>query len=362
MRQDLQPQYRPDVARWLERLAGPHHDAVLDWLACVPRLSEPLAALYISGPSGIGKNLLSLSLAKLFHDGGPVDLGTVLGAGRFNDALIRCPIALADEAMPSEATFENVCEFIGTTSRAMKEKYVAQATLLGAARLVLTANTPGMMSFAQHSRRAYTREQFAAVAKRILHVDANPREQALLTYLRETPAHYTWLQDDAVTQHILHLAATRTVERQPGARFLVEGNFSQMLDTFVATNPLLSRVVEWLARYLYNPLPLERSGPLRGKVQCLAAGVIQIPPAVLHAAWKLYADAESRAERPSPEQLALALDTLADPEPAPRGVPLRHVLRWAARTEFCKPELYNKFLRAGSVADIVAVTKELAPS
>lgn len=358
----------PEVAKWLELLAGnpDTHRRLLDWLACVPLLDEPVAALYLDAPSGAGKNLLVLSLARLFHRGGPVGLGTVLD-GKWNGALVNCPIVVADEAMPSSATFENVCEFIGTTTRDMLRKYAPNATLQGATRLLLTANKDTMMSFEHQGRKTYTKEQFEAVAKRVLYVRANTAPAEYLS--RTLPPGLTnrWVksiaddpeQGEAISRHILHLAATRTVQRQPGARFLVEGNFELMLDKFVDTNPLIAKIIEWCARLLRNPHPLLNAikrpdsqgattpsllrGPadFAGTAPPGACWYLLLSPGLLHAAWSTLLG-ESRRDAPDAAKLRPALEALQPPALAATGqvpagqyaIPVRHILRQNAANGF----------------------------
>ena len=361
----------PEVAAWLAALCGGAntalHNRVLDWLACAPKLDEPLAALYICGPSGVGKNLLALSLSRMFHTGGPVGLGTVLD-GKWNSALLNCPIVVADEAMPSNATFENVCEFIGTTSRDLLRKYAANATLQGATRLLLTANKDNLMAFEHMGRKSYTKEQFAAVARRVLFVPADAAASTYLSSGAGAGLAQRWVksvqedpeQGEAVSRHILHLAATRQVTRQPGARFLVEGNFDVMLDKFVDTNPLISKIIEWCARTLRNPHPLLNmlKRPDLGQGSTMPELLrdaqndewyLALSPGTLHLGWAAVLG-ESRKDAPDAARLRPALEALQphtppSTQPGTYAIPVRHILRQNAQNGFDTQQAAQQLLQ-----------------
>ena len=336
VRSDLTPQYNEVVAGWLRALFGKQNlDKGLDWLACATKLTEPVAALYISGPSGIGKNMLTLGMARLFHDGAPCFMQSLLGGGNYNTQLTQCPIIVADEAMPKEATFENVCEMIGTTSRPLRRKFADEGTLLGATRVILTANKDSMMSFKQ----TYTRDQIEAVAKRVLHIEA---DDAAAKYLQAHPEHLNWAMGtgNEVTRHILWICQTREVERMEGARFLVEGNTTSMSRMLIARNPLFSKILQWLAKYIRNPQPVDRAYPKSNMhaTNHPDRGVLMwCNPYVIQAAWSPYLDA-TRA--PDIETISSALTALCPYgmfEDTAKGlwpVEVDHVALWATKNGF----------------------------
>ena len=55
---DVEPQQDDRVAEWLDALAGPKLDVLLDWLATAPNLRRPTAAIYLQGEPGTGKTML----------------------------------------------------------------------------------------------------------------------------------------------------------------------------------------------------------------------------------------------------------------------------------------------------------------
>ena len=127
-------------------------------------------------------------------------------------------------------------------------------------------------------------------------------------------------QGEAVSRHILHLAATRQVTRQPGARFLVEGNFDVMLDKFVDTNPLISKIIEWCARTLRNPHPLLNmlKRPDLGQGSTMPELLrdaqndewyLALSPGTLHLGWAAVLG-ESRKDAPDAARLRPALEAL----------------------------------------------------
>lgn len=342
VRTDLVPEFNQTVDTWLRKLFGKENaERGMDWLACATKLEEPIAALYISGPSGIGKNLLVLALARLYHEGAPCAMSSLVERGGYNHQLLACPIVVADETMPEAATFEGVCEMIGTTARHLRRKFADEGTLLGATRVVLTANKDSMMSFKQ----AYTRDQIEAVAKRVLHIEA---DDAAVEFLREHPEHLDWAngKGNEVTKHILWLCENRVVERQPGSRFLVEGDVTHMSRMLIARNPLFSKILQWLAKYVRNPNVVERAFPQNPDKNGMYASrdpdrgvLLWCSPYVIQSAWSPYLDASGRGA-PDIETISSALTALcpygmeADLERGLWPVELEHVSLWASKNGF----------------------------
>lgn len=322
LRSSIQAKEHKEIQGWLDALfAGPQYDKAMDWIACVPRLTEPIAALYISGPSGVGKNMLSLALARLFHEGGPVDLANVIGKNdAWNGMLVDCPIVVADEAMPVNATFEGVCEFIGTTTRNLRRKFQPDSTLFGATRLLLTANTEDMMSF----RQALTRDQLEAVAKRVLHIAVSNKA---VDYFEKHQDHYEWLKTNIVSEHLLWIAQTREVKRIPGARFLVEGDASTMTAMLIARNPLFSRVFQFLAKYIIQNGKSGLMGTKTDRPILGTEGTLWVNPHMVWTSWIGFV--ESYKGPPDLETIQNALQALC-----PHDVPPDHVEGyWPVRLE-----------------------------
>ncbi len=358
VRTDITPEFNPAVDGWLHALFGKEHvERGLDWLACATKLTEPIAALYISGPSGIGKNLLVLALARLFHDGAPCDMRSLVGRSIYNFQLLECPVIVADETMPEEATFEGVCEMIGTTARPLRRKFADEGTLLGATRVLLTANKDSMMSFKQ----AYTRDQIEAVAKRVLHIEA---DGAAVEYLREHPEHLDWAtgKGNEVTKHILWLCENRVVVRKPLARFLVEGDVSRMSRMLVARNPLFSKILQWLAKYIRNPSVVERAYPqnidkngMYVSMDSERGALMWCNPYIIQAAWSPYLDASGRGA-PDIETISSALTALcpygmqADTERGLWPVEIEHVSLWATKNGFPTEGKINALLKRVSTS------------
>lgn len=230
-----------DVEAWLGLLFGDGVDGsgsviaarALDWLATVRVLERPTCAVYLQGPPSVGKGMLVAGLAGLFGAAGACAYSEAIGA--FNAALTQCPIVHVDEAIeagsdsggrPPRGWSASFRTLISETTRPLRRKYQETATLIGAPRLVITANNADALRL----RERLTAEDVAAIAARILHAracagaadylrDLGGRDYTEDWTARATPGGGT--KPGKIAEHISYLEATRRVER--GSRLLVEG-------------------------------------------------------------------------------------------------------------------------------------------
>lgn len=102
IRQDLlaNAQFDDDVGEWLDCFK--ESNMLKRWLAASIALGKgPIAALYLHGPARVGKSMLCQALAEVF------DTQPVPGAqafSDFNDALMRSPVVMVDEGLPTRMT------------------------------------------------------------------------------------------------------------------------------------------------------------------------------------------------------------------------------------------------------------------
>lgn len=238
----LVPAFNSDVDAWLRLLGGAKADQLLDWVATVTRLDKQSSALYLQGPPGTGKSLISQGLARLWHQGAPTELVRVLGD--WTSDISRCPLIVADEQIPQsfkgQRSSAELRALIGNSSRTLTRKYAHNADLVGAVRLVLSANNADMLVFEESLSQA----DLEAVAGRFLHIQGDKAAKDFLNTIDTTG----WVDDDIIAKHALWLRDNRIVV--PGKRFLVEGSARDVSKQLATRGGVAGRVAEWLVRYL----------------------------------------------------------------------------------------------------------------
>lgn len=242
----LQAQYSKEVDTWLRLLGVNKVDLLLDWVATVTKLDKQSSALYIQGDASTGKTLLGQGLARLWHAAGPTELVRVLGD--WSADLARCPLIVADEQIPQsfkgQRTSAELRSLIGNSARTLTRKYAHNADLVGAIRLILSANNADMLVFEESLSQA----DLEAVAGRFLHITCHgPVGLASKNYLDQTDTS-GWIDDDIIAKHALWLRDNRQVT--PGKRFLVEGSAKDVSKQLATRGGVAGRVAEWLVRYL----------------------------------------------------------------------------------------------------------------
>jgi hypothetical protein len=319
----LVPRYHPEIHTWLQLLGGERAEKLLDWVATVTWLDRPTCCLYLVGPGGAGKTMLAHGLARLWSIGAPTMASQVL-SGSFNSALAKCPLILADEALPrrvgSKSTSAELRELIGTTARPLTRKYLSDSDLVGAIRLVLAANNDRLLDF----REELDSWDQSALAERfwILHV---PEEaSAYLASLGGRSGTTDWVDGDRIAAHALWLRDTRSIH--PEGRWIVRGEVADVHERLAVSSGVSGLVTEWIARYIANPgLAPKREVPgiLVGDGEILAN------PSYIADSWEVYV----RSDRtPSTTAIGRALRTLSvSGDRVHRDVGGKRVWFWSVR-------------------------------
>ncbi len=245
---DLGSVFNPQIDEWWQILAGPQYPTLIDWFSCVPDLKKLLCALYLGGHPGGGKTLIAHGLAKLWVNGPPGDLQSVLSD--FNEDIARCPVLFGDEALPKRFKNETVTtklrEMISTTQRVLKRKFKAPTDLHGAIRLVLAANN----EFLLDSKGVASADDLEAIAQRFLYIEV-PKEAKEYMEKLDKKVKVAWLEG-GIAQHVLWLQENHTIEK-PGKRFWVEGSVSRMHRNLMTGTYWNSLICQWLVSYLEEP-------------------------------------------------------------------------------------------------------------
>jgi len=246
---NLTPRFDTNIATWLLLLSS-DHEKLLDWLAVVTFLDKPCCALYLSGATGSGKNLLSEGVARLWQDGGPTLIENVIGGSGFNADIFQCPLIYVDEGLPKGVKDISIKlrALIGATSFTSTEKYLANHRVRGSVRLLIGANNDSVLSMGSENM---TQEDMKAVSRRFLHLSAT--EAAADWLVENNPANCLtdrWVVGDLMARHLLWLRDNRVVT--PGKRFIVEGESSEIHRRLLMQGPHQD-VFEWLVRFMSAP-------------------------------------------------------------------------------------------------------------
>jgi hypothetical protein len=262
----LEPRFDTDVDGWLKAFGGAQSEKILDWLACVTRLDEPICALCIEGSPGTGKSLLAAGMSRIYEGKVPTRLSNVIGTS-FNEDLIRCPVIHADEGLPKgvKGLTEALRELIAGFTQTINRKHLPSVSMKGAVRLIVTTNGDNVL--AAMGSEDFSLADLDAVAGRFLHLKVPIDRKYLEALLAKNPdVLKSWIRDDLLARHILWLCATRTVVKK--GRFLVEGELDDVhKQILTAGGGVRGLVLEWLARFLANPRPLQNQ--YKGTTSCV---------------------------------------------------------------------------------------------
>ena len=227
--------YHDDIHNWLIHLGGDDVDGLLDWLAAVTYTnSEPICALYLEGPPGIGKSLIIHGIASLWGSA-PCDYNQITGG--FNGGLLTCPLLGADEGITfgkfaehnASEVFRN---YVANSSHFINQKHKQPATLNASLRVIVCSNDENGIPF----RKALGKDGIDAIVERILHINTGAGTRAYLDKIGGRKGVRDWIkpsnQPGRLAEHLLWLRETRTLEGT--GRFLVSGKMSPWHRQFVA--------------------------------------------------------------------------------------------------------------------------------
>lgn len=246
----LEPRFDPQVDEWLHLLGGEFAEQLQDWIAAVTQLNYQCCALYLAGPPDCGKSLIATGLARLWHVGGATPLGNVMGS--FNAEMFRCPLINLDEGLP-DRSYKNVSSFlrslVGSSTHTYNQKHVITRKVVGAIRLLISANNDNVLKFSDEELSALDLE---AIVGRFLHIRVSDNAAKFIADRNEgRRMTERWVEGDDLARHALWLRDNRTLN--PGRRFLVEGEPTAMHRALVTQGRWNGIVLEWLARFMTDP-------------------------------------------------------------------------------------------------------------
>lgn len=245
------PEFHQDVDDWLRALGSSEQEVFLDWLASVTYTQDqPLAALYLNGPPGLGKSLLLKGISSLWGVA-PVSYDTV--AANFNAGLLDCPLVAADEGITvspvqQASASEQFRNLVANTTHATRRKFKSDATLHGALRVIVTANDSDAIPF----KKQLGQHGLDAIVQRILYIKTDNSAREFLEALGGRQGVSDWLapgcRPGRIAEHLLWLRDNREVA--PGKRFLVEGKMTQWHQDFALNQGLKPTVMNHVARLI----------------------------------------------------------------------------------------------------------------
>jgi len=328
-----------DVAAFLKIFGGQMHGRLLQWIAVLPALSEPCAALYLEGRGGSGKSMLANGLCRIWSPN-LTTLSEVIG-GQFNESLQRCPLVFGDERAPVDqrgrVRTDDLREFIQARARPFARKFKPNAIITGCVRVILAANNRNLIETSEH----LTPEDIDAIVSRIFYLRV-PDEA--VAYLKALPEGTTnrWVYDNALAEHALHLAETITVPRTN--RFLVAGESSDLSRALTVTTGLRGRVCEWITNFLLDPKKL-RVMPKLAPLVRVSKGRLLVNVKAVTDSWLEYVR-PTKDGVPDPMSVAKALGGLSTPitlrldtgNVAFRNVHLDLIMAWGEESGYATRE------------------------
>lgn len=237
------------IDAWLDLLGGTNAAKLKDWIATYTLLHRPTCALYLAGPKNVGKTVLANSLARVWQEGGAIPMEAALAD--FNDALLRCPLVLADEYIPrirGKAVTAALRAMLGNAYRDLNRKFLPRAKIHGNMRLILAANNDALLQF----NESMTENDLSAVIDRFLYISCD-QARGFFDSLPGKRAPDYWVEGDGIAKHALWLRDNRKVEL--AGRWLVQGTDSIVHD-IIATSGNNEHIAEWLAQALAAPKEL----------------------------------------------------------------------------------------------------------
>ena len=345
---NIVPAYDEKIQTWLELLGGAYKDKLLDWVASITQLDRPTCAVYFAGVKGAGKTMFAEGLAKLWTPGGTTKIDQMLDSN-FNGSIVRCPVVLADEHIPSKNRAKisaDIRALIGTTEFSLKRKYLPDTTIKGAVRVILAANNDHLLD----TKEDLTLQDQRAYAERVLIIRVDDVPAEYLRSLKSYQGTTGWVHGKhKIAAHALWLRENRKVESC--ARWLVEGVAEDLHERLAVSSGIAGSIVEWFARYLDSPEKVQHVPNQRPKI-IIGNGRILIQTQFVSDNWLQYIATE---KTPTLTSLGRVLRTLADDPPKVskgRGDSKRYywairpsiILSWAEQNMIGSPEAFKAFV------------------
>jgi hypothetical protein len=258
LRMDIVPKFHPCVDRWLRSFTDDEDltEDLLDWIACVPMIEEPICGLCIHGQPQVGKSMIADGLSRLWiKQGSATPLESI--SDNWNSILVEdgCPMMLADESIPKDfkgnPRTDYLRRIVQTRSQTLKRKRIPDATLKGCLRIVVAVNNLNKELVPQYAE--LTDADISAISERLLCIEVkknNPKPKEALAAIRNDPRLCdAFFKGDMIAEHAAWLHQHREVVYGP--RFLVQGrNNSELVMELMTSTGMRSEICHWLSRFI----------------------------------------------------------------------------------------------------------------
>jgi hypothetical protein len=360
LRRSLEPRYDSTIDAWLRAFSGEHVDRIYDWLAATIRLDEPVCAIEIVGPPGVGKTLLATGIARIYAETEPTRFDNVVGVG-FNADILRCPVILADEGLPKNVRGlgEKVRSLIAAYTHTVSRKYLPNVAVMGCVRVIITTNSDeGLAALADENMSL---DDLQAIAGRFFHVRAAIDGEYLKKLVDHDPEILRrWIQDDLLPRHILWIAQSRVLVRK--GRFLVEGEMGSVHRQLITSGSIRGLVLEWLVRFLNNPKPVlehyrSSQEPSRALVQS-SEGKLLVNTQSIVDCWELYMG--EKRQMPSTWHVGRNLRLVSQGEERPRVIENGEEKDSRFRYHRVRTDIVLDWARQNQIGDLDAMQRRLS--
>lgn len=278
---DLEPVYDEDISQYLKLLGRDRHEDLLTWVAALTVLEYPCAALFLVGPKGSGKSLFAYGHSRIWSTERPTFMDEALH--QFNDALLKCPLILADEAIPRDfrgyAKNSELRHLIQSVSRPLSRKFLPSATLLGATRTIVAANNEEVLA----TPESLSNYDIDAIAARYFYI---PTTEELCEFLEEKrPRDTGWVSKDRMAKHALWLKENHVWDSSE--RFIIKPTNQQLHRSLTVRSGVRSAICQWICSFLIDQERFLNNG--RGTSYVLIEdGQIWINVQAIYLCWSIY--------------------------------------------------------------------------
>jgi len=356
----ITPRYHAEIDAWLCALAGPTHVHLLKaWIAAATRLDVPCTALFLTGHKHTGKSVLPEGLSRLWSAlGFPTPLEDVLGTN-FNDAQLRCPLVFADERLPTDhrgrVLNAELRHYIQARRRPLRRKFMPNADMLGAVRLIISANNEEILATTEN----LSNHDIGAIVDRYLHIVCRVEAFELLQRIDSSK----WVEGDMIAEHALWLRDNNTFA--DNGRFLVHAEDNALHSRLIASSGIRSAVLQFCVGYLLDPGPLDANARGQGWIR-VHDGRLCVNTQALVRCWSLYVSNEHCPPTGLLSQALAALSTDYRPRlhmpggrrPNYRVIDPDHLTSWAIREGLATPDEITEALSHNTEDN----AKHLAPN
>lgn len=296
--QPITPCFHEEIDKWLRLLGGKDAEKLLDWVATVTKLERVSCAIYIQGPKDFGKSMFAEGLAQLWGHSA-TELQTLNSS--FNSALINNPLVFADEEIPKNISSGFLRSLVGSSSRALRRKFMPEAELLGAIRLIIAANTPDLLQF---NNEDFSKDDIDAIAAKILYIQPSEKTGDYLRALGGRQGTQGWVEGGyKIAAHALWLRDHRSVEL--GSRFLVEGIIDTIHRKLSTNGSIRGSIIEWIGKAMMKKSVIKEPGIVFGE------GKLYVNASYIKSTWEEHV---GEVRVPSLTKIGMALKPLAQGE------------------------------------------------